>query len=176
MGVMSERDFHRIEVLAHVDDGRLSVQNGANLLGVTRRQMFRLLKTYRTEGGAVSRRLHRIVRHSLIWKVVAQIVVCSGVWIRSRGKRKPPLTRWCLHKAEREHQSFALQKERYFLPFIEVRNLDLLQDKRCIFSAWQNEFRPKPFGGYSVSAFAGWVNSHFDGRRNMRHIIFILLN
>jgi hypothetical protein len=40
--MMSERDFHRIEVLAQVDDGRLSVQNGANLLGVTRRQMFRL--------------------------------------------------------------------------------------------------------------------------------------
>ena len=50
--MMSERDFHRIEVLAQVDDGRLSVQNGANLLDVTRRQMFRLLKTYRTEGGA----------------------------------------------------------------------------------------------------------------------------
>jgi len=50
--MMSERDFHRIGVLAQVDDGRLSVQNGANLLGVTRRQMFRLLKTYRTEGGA----------------------------------------------------------------------------------------------------------------------------
>ncbi|SEQ84421.1 Winged helix-turn helix [Loktanella sp. DSM 29012] len=50
--MMSERDFHRVKVLAQVDDGRLSVQNGANLLGVTRRQMFRLLKTYRTEGGA----------------------------------------------------------------------------------------------------------------------------
>jgi len=49
--MMSERDFHRIEVLAQVDDGRLSVQNGPNLLGVTRRQMFRFLKTYRTEGG-----------------------------------------------------------------------------------------------------------------------------
>ncbi len=50
--MMSERDVHRIEVLAQVDDGRLSVQNAANLFDVTRRQMFRLLKTYRTEGGA----------------------------------------------------------------------------------------------------------------------------
>ncbi len=50
--MMSERDFHRTRGLAQVDDGRLSVQNGANLLAVTRRQMFRLLKTYRTEGGA----------------------------------------------------------------------------------------------------------------------------
>lgn len=93
---------------------------------------------------AVSRRLHGTVRYSLIWKVVAQIVVCSGVWIRSRGKRKPPLTRWCLRKAEREHQSFALQKERYFLPFIEERNLNLLKDKRSGFLAWHNEFRPSP--------------------------------
>jgi hypothetical protein len=54
--------------------------------------------------------------------------------------------------------------------------LDLLKDKRSSFLAWHNEFRPKPSGGYSVSAFAGWVNSHFDGRRNMRLIVFILLN
>ncbi|MBU2359164.1 MAG: hypothetical protein KKB02_09575 [Alphaproteobacteria bacterium] len=50
--MISERDFHRIEVLAQINDGRLSLQNCANLLGVTRRQMFWLLKTYRTEGGA----------------------------------------------------------------------------------------------------------------------------
>ncbi|WP_378943908.1 ISNCY family transposase [Paracoccus sp. R86501] len=49
---MSERDFQRIEVLAQVDDGRVSVDNGANLSGVTGRQMFRLLKTYRFWGGA----------------------------------------------------------------------------------------------------------------------------
>lgn len=30
--MMSERELHRIKVLAQVDDGRLSVQNGANLL------------------------------------------------------------------------------------------------------------------------------------------------
>lgn len=46
---MSDRDFHRIEVSSQVDDGRLSIQNDANLLDATRRQMFRLLKTYRTE-------------------------------------------------------------------------------------------------------------------------------
>ena len=48
--MMSERELNRIEMLAQVDDGRLSVQNGANLLGITKRQMFRLLKRYRTEG------------------------------------------------------------------------------------------------------------------------------
>jgi transposase len=50
--MMSERELNRIEVLAQVDDGRLSVQNGANMLDITKRQMFRLLKRYRTEGAA----------------------------------------------------------------------------------------------------------------------------
>ena len=86
------------------------------------------------------------------------------------------MIRWCLHKAEREHKSFARQKERYLPPFIEERNLDLLKDKRSSFWAWHNEFPPKPSGGYSVPAFAGWVNSQFDGRRNMRLIIFSWLN
>lgn len=49
------RELNRIEVLAQVDDGRLSVQNGANMLDITKRQMFRLLKRYRTEGAAAIR-------------------------------------------------------------------------------------------------------------------------
>lgn len=53
--MMSERELNRIEVLAQVDDGRLSVQNGANVLDITKRQMFRLLKRYRTEGAAAIR-------------------------------------------------------------------------------------------------------------------------
>jgi transposase len=53
--MMSERELNRIEVLAQVDDGRLSVQNGANMLDITKRQMFRLLKTYRTDGAAAIR-------------------------------------------------------------------------------------------------------------------------
>jgi hypothetical protein len=48
--IMSERELNRIEVLAQIDDGRLSVQNGANMLDIIMRQMFRLLKTYRTDG------------------------------------------------------------------------------------------------------------------------------
>ena len=53
--MMSERELNRIEVLAQVDDGRLSVQNGANMLDITKRQMFRLLKRYRTVGAAAIR-------------------------------------------------------------------------------------------------------------------------
>jgi hypothetical protein len=33
--LMSERDLNRLEVLAQIDDGRLSVGNGANMLGLT---------------------------------------------------------------------------------------------------------------------------------------------
>ena len=51
--VMSERKVNRVEVLARVDDGRLSVDNAANMLGLTRRQIFRLLKRYRQDGALV---------------------------------------------------------------------------------------------------------------------------
>ena len=46
---MSERELNRVEVLAQVDDGRLTVANAANMLDLTRRQVFRLLKRYRCE-------------------------------------------------------------------------------------------------------------------------------
>lgn len=48
--MMSERELNRIEVLAQVDDGKLSVSNAANMLDLTRRQIFRLLKRYRMNG------------------------------------------------------------------------------------------------------------------------------
>ncbi len=53
--IMSERELNRIEVLAQVDDGRLTVENAANMLGLTRRQVFRLLKRYRTQGAPAIR-------------------------------------------------------------------------------------------------------------------------
>jgi hypothetical protein len=36
--MMSERELNRVEVLAQVDDGRLAVDNAANLMDLTRRQ------------------------------------------------------------------------------------------------------------------------------------------
>ncbi|MEP4979703.1 ISNCY family transposase [Ascidiaceihabitans sp.] len=81
--IMSERELNRIEVLAQVDDGRLSVQNGANMLDVTKRQMFRLMKRYRTEGAPA-------IRH------------------KSRGKS--PNNK--IHKAKRDY-AIALVKEKY---------------------------------------------------------------
>ena len=47
--MMSERELNRVEVLAQVDDGRLTVDNAANLLDLTRRQIFRLLKRFRQD-------------------------------------------------------------------------------------------------------------------------------
>jgi len=53
--MMSQRELNRVEVLAQVDDGRLTVDNAANLLELTRRQVFRLLKRYRQDGTAAIR-------------------------------------------------------------------------------------------------------------------------
>lgn len=52
---MSERELNRVEVLVQVDDCRLTIDNAANLLNLTRRQVFRLLKRYRLDGAAAIR-------------------------------------------------------------------------------------------------------------------------
>jgi len=57
--VMSERELNRVEVLAQVNDGRLSVYNAANMLDLTRRQVFRLLKRYRQDGASAIRHKSR---------------------------------------------------------------------------------------------------------------------
>jgi transposase len=80
---MSERELNRVEVLAQIDDGRLTVANGANMLGLTRRQVFRLLKRYRTEGAAA---------------------------IRHKARGKPPNNR--IHNAKRDF-ALALIRENY---------------------------------------------------------------
>ena len=53
--LMSERELNRVEVLAQVDDGQLSVDNAA----LTRRQIFRLLKRYRQDGVSAIRHKSR---------------------------------------------------------------------------------------------------------------------
>lgn len=81
--LMSERDLKRIEVLAQIDDGRLTIDNGANMLCLTRRQVFRLLKRYRLDGAAA---------------------------IRHKARGKPPNNR--VHKAKREY-ALTIIKESY---------------------------------------------------------------
>ncbi|EPX83614.1 Mobile element protein [Salipiger mucosus DSM 16094] len=81
--IMSERELRRVEVLAQIDDGRLSVENGAHVLDLTRRQVFRLLKRYRTDGAAS---------------------------IRHRARGKTPNNR--IHPAKRDY-ALALVKDNY---------------------------------------------------------------
>lgn len=71
---MSERELNRVEVLAQIDDGRLTVVNGANLLNLTERQVYRLLKRYRLDGAAA---------------------------IRHKARSKPPNNQ--IHKAKRDY-------------------------------------------------------------------------
>ncbi|ODM46600.1 transposase [Ruegeria sp. PBVC088] len=81
--MMSERELNRVEVLAQIDDGRLTVENAANLLDLTRRQVFRLLKRYRQDGASA---------------------------IRHKARGKPPNNR--IHKAKRDY-ALSLIKENY---------------------------------------------------------------
>jgi len=55
---MSDGELLRLEVLRDLDQGGLTTQAAAQLLGLERRQVFRLLKAYRTDGatGLISKR------------------------------------------------------------------------------------------------------------------------
>ena len=81
--MMSERELNRVEVLAQVDDGRLTVDNAANMLDLTRRQIFRLLKRYRQDGASA---------------------------IRHKARGRPPNNR--IHGAKRDY-AMALIRESY---------------------------------------------------------------
>jgi len=81
--IMSERELNRVKVLAQVDDGRLTVDNAANMLDLTRRQIFRLLKRYRQNGASA---------------------------IRHKARGKPPNNR--IHHAKRDY-ALSLIKENY---------------------------------------------------------------
>ena len=58
---MSDGELTRLEVLRDLDQKRLTTAAAAQLLGLERRQVFRLLKAYRTEGptGLISKRRGR---------------------------------------------------------------------------------------------------------------------
>ena len=59
--LMSDGELSRLEVLRDLDQRRLTATAAAQLLGLERRQVFRLLRTYRAEGpaGLVSKRRDR---------------------------------------------------------------------------------------------------------------------
>jgi len=55
MLIMSERELNRIEVLSQVTQGRMTAVTAANLLGLSRRQVHRLLRAFQSEGPAAIR-------------------------------------------------------------------------------------------------------------------------
>ena len=59
--LMSDGELSRLEVLRDLDQKRLTTVAAGQLLGLERRQVFRLLKAYRTEGamGLISKRRGR---------------------------------------------------------------------------------------------------------------------
>ena len=48
--LMSDRELRRLEVVQDLDRRRLTTATAGQLLGLERRQVFRLLKAYRIEG------------------------------------------------------------------------------------------------------------------------------
>lgn len=56
--IMSERELSRLKIIEDVEAQRMSVVQAANLAGVSRRQMTRLIKSYRTKGapGLISKK------------------------------------------------------------------------------------------------------------------------
>lgn len=52
---MSERELNRIEVLSQITQGRMTAVTAATVLGLSRRQVHRLLKTFQADGPAAIR-------------------------------------------------------------------------------------------------------------------------
>ncbi len=57
--ILSERELNRIEVLSQVSQGAMTAVTAANVLGLSRRQVHRLLKDFQTDGPAAIRRKAR---------------------------------------------------------------------------------------------------------------------
>ena len=55
MVVMSKRELNRLDVLARLDSDRLTAQAAAELMNITPRQTYRLLRRYRDGGASADR-------------------------------------------------------------------------------------------------------------------------
>ena len=53
--LMSARELNRVEVISQVSQGRMTATNAANVLGLSRRQVHRLLSKFHTNGPAAIR-------------------------------------------------------------------------------------------------------------------------
>ena len=63
---MSERDLQRIEVLSKVTAGRMTLVSAARVLGLSERQVRRLLERISTGGAAAIRRTARMRPHRIL--------------------------------------------------------------------------------------------------------------
>src|SRR5947207_3349254 len=89
---MSDAELRRLEVMRDVDHGRLPVSAAAQLLGRSERQVWRLLKAFRSDGasGLISKKRGRpsnrktgeAVRSAVLW-IVRQNYAISA-------RRSPP--------------------------------------------------------------------------------------
>src|SRR5271168_512693 len=81
---MSDQELGRLEVLRDLDHRRLRTEAAAQLLGLERRQVFRLLKAYRTEGpaGLISKRRGRSSnrRKPAAVRTEALSIICQRYW------------------------------------------------------------------------------------------------
>jgi transposase len=53
--IMSDRELNQIEVLSQVTQHRMTAMAAANVLGLSRRQVHRLLKAFQSDGAAAIR-------------------------------------------------------------------------------------------------------------------------
>ncbi len=69
---MSTKELSRLEVMKKLDDKQMQQQDAATMLGISKRQVKRLLRAYRRDGpkGLVSKRRGRASNHQLEEKVV----------------------------------------------------------------------------------------------------------
>ena len=70
MVVMSKRELNRLDVLARLDSDRLTARAAAELMAMTPRQTYRLLRRYR-DGGASAVANQRLSIVSISYSVIA---------------------------------------------------------------------------------------------------------
>src|SRR3984957_14265186 len=81
---MSKQEFSRLEVLLRVQSGRLRVSDACVLIGLQRRQVFRLLRGLKQDGATslLSKRRGRPSNHRLPAEVRALALSIPRVWVR----------------------------------------------------------------------------------------------
>src|SRR3974390_1861158 len=103
---MSDGELSRLEVLRDLDQKRLTTEAAEQLLGLERRQVFRLLKAYRTEGptGLISKRRGRRSNRRRPEALRRTVLTIIRQWYWDFG---PTLAAEKLH----EHHGIALGRE-----------------------------------------------------------------